>query len=715
MNKIYLDFITRELSVALWQVENCIELLKEGATIPFISRYHKERTGGLDEVQVAEVRHFFNLFNDLDKRKESILKSIEEQEKLTPELRKEIEECIDSNRLEDIYLPFRPKRRTRASIAREKGLEKLALSILNLEIKDCEAEAGKYTSDEVPDTEAALAGARDIIAETISETPVIRESLRNQFTKYGKVVTKQQRGLTQEDEEASKYRNYFDFSAGIHNIPSHRLLALLRGANEGHLSIKLEVDSSYSESIIAKCIFGNRKDIPRASKEQVDIALADAYKRLLHPSIENEAFKIAKEKADREAVKVFGDNLTALLLAAPVGQKRVLAIDPGFRTGCKVVCLDAQGELIHNDTIYPHPPVNEKVQAIKKISNLIEAYKIEVIAIGDGTASRETEGFIKKIPMPAGIRVFSVSEDGASVYSASAVAREEFPNYDVTVRGAVSIGRRVMDPLAELVKIDPKSMGVGQYQHDIDQNLLKETLDNTVVSCVNKVGVNLNTASKHLLSYVSGVGPAIAKNIVDYRAQNGPFRSKTDLLNVKRLGSKVFEQSAGFLRIPDGDNPLDNTAVHPERYGLVEKMARDLSKNVKDLIVDGESRSKINISRYVSEDVGEPTLKDILEELAKPGLDPRKSAKVMEFSADVHTIDDLKPGMVLPGLVTNITNFGVFVDVGIKQDGLIHISQLADRFIANPSEIVKLHEHVNVKILEVDLKRGRIQLTLRGI
>lgn len=715
MNKIYLDFITRELSVALWQVENCMELLKEGATIPFISRYRKERTGGLDEVQVAEVRYFFNLFNDMDKRKEAILKSIEEQEKLTPELRKEIEECIDSNRLEDIYLPFRPKRRTRASIAREKGLEKLALSILNLEINDCEAEAGKYTSEEVPDTEAALAGARDIIAETISETPAIRESLRNQFTKYGKIVTKQQRGLTREDEEASKYRNYFDFSAGIHNIPSHRLLALLRGANEGHLSIKLEVDSSYSENIIAKSIFGNRKDFARASKEQVEVALADAYKRLLHPSIENEAFKIAKEKADREAVKVFGDNLTALLLAAPVGQKRVLAIDPGFRTGCKVVCLDAQGELIHNDTIYPHPPVNEKVQAIKKISNLIEAYKIEVIAIGDGTASRETEGFIKKIPMPAGIRVFSVSEDGASVYSASAVAREEFPDYDVTVRGAVSIGRRVMDPLAELVKIDPKSMGVGQYQHDIDQNLLKETLDNTVVSCVNKVGVNLNTASKHLLSYVSGVGPAIAKNIVDYRAQNGPFRSKTDLLNVKRLGSKVFEQSAGFLRIPDGDNPLDNTAVHPERYGLVEKMARDLNKNVTDLIVDGESRSKINISRYVSEDVGEPTLKDIMEELAKPGLDPRKSAKVMEFSADIHTIDDLKPGMVLPGLVTNITNFGVFVDVGIKQDGLIHISQLADRFVANPSEIVKLHEHIKVKVLDVDLKRGRIQLTLRGI
>lgn len=715
MNKIYLDFITRELSVALWQVEICMELLKEGATIPFISRYRKERTGGLDEVQVAEVRYFFNLFNDMDKRKEAILKSIEEQEKLTPELRKEIEECIDSNRLEDIYLPYRPKRRTRASIAREKGLEKLALSILNLEINDCEAEAGKYTSEEVPDTEAALAGARDIIAETISETPAIRESLRNQFTKYGKIVTKQQRGLTREDEEASKYRNYFDFSAGIHNIPSHRLLALLRGANEGHLSIKLEVDSSYSENIIAKSIFGNRKDFARASKEQVEVALADAYKRLLHPSIENEAFKIAKEKADREAVKVFGDNLTALLLAAPVGQKRVLAIDPGFRTGCKVVCLDAQGELIHNDTIYPHPPVNEKVQAIKKISNLIEAYKIEVIAIGDGTASRETEGFIKKIPMPAGIRVFSVSEDGASVYSASAVAREEFPDYDVTVRGAVSIGRRVMDPLAELVKIDPKSMGVGQYQHDIDQNLLKETLDNTVVSCVNKVGVNLNTASKHLLSYVSGVGPAIAKNIVDYRAQNGPFRSKTDLLNVKRLGSKVFEQSAGFLRIPDGDNPLDNTAVHPERYGLVEKMARDLNKNVTDLIVDGESRSKINISRYVSEDVGEPTLKDIMEELAKPGLDPRKSAKVMEFSADIHTIDDLKPGMVLPGLVTNITNFGVFVDVGIKQDGLIHISQLADRFVANPSEIVKLHEHIKVKVLDVDLKRGRIQLTLRGI
>ncbi|MFA6758408.1 MAG: Tex family protein [Bacteroidales bacterium] len=715
MNSLYLNLLTEKLSIAAWQIENCIELLEEGSTIPFISRYRKEKTGGLDEVLVAEIKHYFNYFTDLDKRKNTITDSIEEQGKLTEALRKEIELCTESIKLEDIYLPYRPKRRTRASIAKERGLEPLATTILEMEVKDCLALAQEYIGEEVEDVAAALQGARDIIAELISENAVIRDSLRVQYSKFAKVVAKQQRGMEEQEQESSKYRNYFDFSGKISTIPSHRFLALMRGHKEGQLSIKLEVESHFSHSIIKREIFKDKERVSKSCREQIELAIEDSYKRLLHPSIENEIFKIAKEKAHRDAVKVFGENLTSLLLAAPVGQKRVLALDPGFRTGCKLVCLDAQGELIHNDTIYPHPPVNEKIQAIKKISTLVEAYKIEIIAIGDGTASRETENFIKKIALPKDLQVFSVSEDGASVYSASAVAREEFPNYDVTVRGAVSIGRRVMDPLAELVKIDPKSLGVGQYQHDIDQTILKEMLDNTVVSCVNKVGVNLNTASKHLLSYVSGFGPAIAQNIVNYRAENGPFKSKMELLKVKRLGAKAFEQSAGFLRIPNASNPLDNTAVHPERYPLVQKMAADVKKSVKELITDPASRSKIEIDKYISKEVGEPTLKDIMEELSKPGLDPRKTAKVMEFSNDVHTIEDLKPDMILPGLVTNITNFGVFVDVGIKQDGLIHISQLADRFVSNPADIVKLHQHLNVKVLDVDLKRGRIQLTLKGL
>lgn len=715
MNSLYLNLLTEKLSIAAWQIENCIELLEEGSTIPFISRYRKEKTGGLDEVLVAEIKHYFNYFTDLDKRKNTITDSIEEQGKLTEALRKEIELCTESIKLEDIYLPYRPKRRTRASIAKERGLEPLATTILEMEVKDCLTLAQEYIGEEVEDVAAALQGARDIIAELISENAVIRDSLRVQYSKFAKVVAKQQRGMEEQEQESSKYRNYFDFSGKISTIPSHRFLALMRGHKEGQLSIKLEVESHFSHSIIKREIFKDKERVSKSCREQIELAIEDSYKRLLHPSIENEIFKIAKEKAHRDAVKVFGENLTSLLLAAPVGQKRVLALDPGFRTGCKLVCLDAQGELIHNDTIYPHPPVNEKIQAIKKISTLVEAYKIEVIAIGDGTASRETENFIKKIALPKDLQVFSVSEDGASVYSASAVAREEFPNYDVTVRGAVSIGRRVMDPLAELVKIDPKSLGVGQYQHDIDQTILKEMLDNTVVSCVNKVGINLNTASKHLLSYVSGFGPAIAQNIVNYRAENGPFKSKMELLKVKRLGAKAFEQSAGFLRIPNASNPLDNTAVHPERYPLVQKMAADVKKSVKELITDPASRSKIEIDKYISKEVGEPTLKDIMEELSKPGLDPRKTAKVMEFSNDVHTIEDLKPDMILPGLVTNITNFGVFVDVGIKQDGLIHISQLADRFVSNPADIVKLHQHLNVKVLDVDLKRGRIQLTLKGL
>ena len=715
MNKVYLNFITQTLSVALWQVENCIELFEEGSTIPFISRYRKERTGGLDEVQVAEIKHFHNKFEELEKRKTSIIKSIEEQDKLTQELKDQIELCTDFNALEDIYLPYKPKRRTRASIARENGLEPLADAIMEMKESDIKLYAEKFVVNDISDTDDALKGARDIIAESINENISVRESLRLQYGKYAMLVAKRQRGLEDEDEDSSKFKNYFDFSGSLSSMPSHRILAVLRGEKEGHLSLKLEVDNNQSIEIIKRAVFSKYDGVSNSCKDQIIAAIEDSFKRLLHPSIENEAFKIAKERADREAVKVFGENLTSLLLAAPIGQKRVLALDPGFRTGCKIVCLDEQGELLHNDTIYPHPPVNEKINAIKKISNLVEAYKIEVIAIGDGTASRETESFIKKIPLPNGLQVYSVSEDGASIYSASPVAREEFPNFDVTVRGAVSIGRRVMDPLAELVKIDPKSLGVGQYQHDVDQSLLKEMLDNTVVSCVNKVGVNLNTASKHLLSYVSGLGPSIAKNIVDHRSNYGPFRSKLELLNVKRLGEKAFEQSAGFLRIPDSDNPLDNTAVHPERYDLVSRIASDLMLSVKDIVTDPVVRSKIDIKRYISEEVGEPTLKDIMEELSKPGRDPRKFAKVMEFSSEVFSIDDLKIGMVLPGIITNITNFGAFVDIGIKQDGLIHISQLADKFVSNPSDVVKLHQHLLVKVLDVDFKRGRIQLTLKGL
>ncbi len=715
MNKIYLDHICNSLSVSIWQVENCVQLFEEGATIPFISRYRKERTGALDEVQITEIKFLYNRFEELDKRKAAIIKSIEEQEKLTDELRDEIEKCIDPNRLEDIYLPYKPKRRTKASIAREKGLEPLALQILSMSVEDCSKLAETYINESVASSEDALQGARDIIAEKISETTSVRESLRVQYNRYAKIVSAQQRGLDPDNEESSKFRNYFDFSGNISNMPSHRILAILRGSREGHLSIKLEVESDYSLNMIKRDMFRDVKSISKSCKNEVELAIEDSYKRLLHPSIENEVLKMAKERADLESVKVFGENLTALLLAPPVGQKRVLAIDPGFRTGCKVVCLGAQGELLHNDTIYPHPPVNEKIQAIKKISNLVEAYKIEIIAIGDGTASRDTESFIKKIPLPQGIQVYSVSEDGASIYSASPVAREEFPDYDVTVRGAISIGRRVMDPLAELVKIDPKSLGVGQYQHDIDQTLLKEMLDNTVVSCVNRVGVNLNTASKHLLSYVSGIGPSIAQNIVDFRGENGPFKSRVELLKVKRLGSKVFEQSAGFLRIPDSVHPLDNTAVHPERYSLVEKMAKDINKSVMELVAQGETRTSIDVKRYISEDVGLLTLNDIMDELAKPGRDPRRVAKVMEFASDVHSIEDLKIGMVLPGIVTNITNFGAFVDIGIKQDGLIHISQMADKFVSSPSDVVKLQQHLMVKIQDVDLKRGRIQLTLRGL
>ena len=711
MIKLYIDFISTKLSVMPWQVENCVELIEEGATVPFISRYRKERTGTLDEVQVAEIKHYVSKFDELEKRKEAVLKSIEEQGKLNDSLRKEIVECVDSQRLEDLYLPYRPKRRTKATIAKEKGLEPLADTLMTFKAENVKSIAKRFLGKDVKTEEDALSGARDIIAERISEKIEVREDLRTQYIKFGKIVSKAQKGI--EDVESSKFKNYFDYSGSIYNIPAHRLLAILRGVNDGELQVKVSVEQDYCLNGIRRFVYPKGERIPFENKQQIEEAIEDSYKRLLHPSVENESLKIAKEKADIESIRVFGENLTALLLAPPLGQKRVLAIDPGFRTGCKIVCLDSMGDLLHNDTIYPHPPVNEKIQAIKKISNLVESYKIEVIAIGDGTASRETEAFIKKIPMPEGVKVFSVSEDGASVYSASPIAREEFPNYDVTVRGAVSIGRRVMDPLAELVKIDPKSIGVGQYQHDVDQSLLKEKLDNVVISCVNKVGVNLNTASKHLLSYVSGIGPSLAQNIIEYRSINGPFKSRNQLLKVKRLGEKVYEQCAGFLRIPDAPNPLDNSAVHPERYSLVEKMATDLKCSVVDLIKDDEKRSKIELNKYTTNEVGLPTLNDIITELSKPGRDPRTGVVKMEFSEDIQTIEDLKIGMILPGIVTNITNFGAFVDLGIKQDGLIHISQMSDKFISSPSEVLKLHQAVEVKVIEIDSARKRIQLSLK--
>ena len=710
MEKSYIKYISGLLSVNDWQVEHCIELLAEGATVPFISRYRKERTGQLDEVQVAEIRHWYLKFEELDKRKEAVLKSIKEQDKLTPELEKEISACVQMQHLEDIYLPYRPKRRTRASMAKEKGLGPLAQAMLSFKVDNFEKYAASFIDgDSLPDMESVLQGARDIIAENISERADIRQELRSFYLKSAKVCSKVAKG---KDEEGEKYGNYFNFSEEISRMPAHRLLAILRGEQEGILQVKLEADAGISKKIINRLFYKGAKCNTYRLFEQLDMAVDDSLKRLLNSSVGNEALGMAKEKADMDSIKVFGENLRQLLLAAPVGEKRTLAIDPGFRTGCKVVCLGANGELLHNDTIYPHPPANEKVMAMKKISNMVQAYKIEVIAIGNGTAARETEAFIKRLVLPANVKVFSVSEDGASIYSASQTAREEFPEYDVTVRGAVSIGRRLMDPLAELVKIDPKSLGIGQYQHDVDQTLLKEKLDDVVVSCVNSVGVNLNTASRHLLSYVSGIGPALAKNIVEYRATIGAFTSRQQLLKVKRLGEKVFEQAAGFLRIPGAENPLDNSAVHPERYTLVLRMASDAGVPLSELIGNKDMVNSLNIEKYVSDEAGLPTLKDIVQELAKPGRDPRTSAKVLEFAENIHSLEDLKGGMELPGIVTNITNFGAFVDIGIKQNGLIHISNMADKYVSNPNDILKLHQHVTVRVLDVDLKRGRIQLKL---
>lgn len=709
MNTLYINFIADRLGLKSWRIENCIQLLEEGATVPFISRYRKEATGSMTDVEVAETNFLCQKFQELDKRKEAVIKSITEQEKMTEELRKAIDECVEMQKLEDLYLPFRPKRRTRASVAKENGLEPLAEKMLSLHFPDMMKVAESFVNEKVPDVEAALAGARDIIAEQISEKAEIREELRSYYGRSGILETKVVKG---KEEEGENYSNYFNFSSPISKMPSHRVLAILRAVDEKVLSVKVSVDDAVALKIISRNFYKGKKFPQRELFSQIELAEEDAYKRLLDPSIENETLKVAKEKADLEAVKVFGDNLRQLLLAPPVGQKRTLAIDPGFRTGCKVVCLDAQGTLLHHDVIMPHPPINQKMEAMRKITEMVEKYNIEVIAIGNGTASRETDAFIRRLTFNHPVKIYSVSEDGASIYSASETAREEFPEYDVTVRGAVSIGRRLMDPLAELVKIDPKSLGVGQYQHDVDQTLLKEKLDDVVEMCVNTVGVDLNTGSPHLLSYVSGIGPATAKNIVSYRKDNGPFSSRKELLEVPRLGKKAYEQAAGFLRINGGENQLDSTAVHPERYALVEKMAKDMGCTVKDLIRNEEKVNSIKLENYVGEDVGLPTLKDIAEELKKPGRDPREGVKEFAFSDQISTIEDLKEGMELPGIVTNLTAFGAFVDIGIKQNGLIHISNMSNRYIRSASEVLKLHQIVTVQVIGVDLKRQRIQLKL---
>ena len=709
MRKIYVKSIAEKLGVRTWQVENCVALFDSGATIPFISRYRKERTGGLDDVAVAEIRHWHDVYEEMEKRKGTILETIAQAGGLTDQLRKTIEDCVDAHELEDLYLPFRPKRRTRATAAKEAGLEPLADLMWNVAVADPEREAGKYLGDKVESVDAALAGARDIIAERLSETASVRETLRQIF-RTRRLVAKATKKATGPD--AVKYRAYFNFSESLERIAPHRLLAVLRAEEEGFLSLRIDADAEKCGKKIYYDFCQERRYPSQALAAHMHQAFEDSYRRLLEPSISNEVIKQAKEKADVESIRIFGENLRQLLLAPPVGQKRTMAIDPGFRTGCKVVCLDEQGSLLHNEAIFPHPPVSEKIKSIQAISAMVQKYGIEVIAIGNGTASRETEDFIKRVPLPEGVRVFTVSEDGASIYSASEVAREEFPEYDVTVRGAVSIGRRLMDPLAELVKIDPKSLGVGQYQHDVDQGLLKEKLDNTVESCVNSVGVNLNTASSYLLSYVSGIGPALAENIVEYRSQNGAYTSREQLRDVKRLGAKAYEQCAGFLRITDAANPLDNSAVHPESYHIVDRMASDLGVTTRELVGNQELCDRIDPSDYVDGNIGLPTINDIIQELRKPGRDPRESAQEFEFAHDIKSIDDLNTGMELPGIVTNLTAFGAFVDIGIKQNGLIHASQMGVKGMADPSKVLKLHQHVKVTVISVDLERGRIGLRL---
>lgn len=705
------QMIATALKLPVHRVENTLKLLQGGATIPFISRYRKEATGGLDEVQIGDIHTRYEKLCELAKRKETVLSTIEEQGKLTDTLRERISNCWDATELEDIYLPFKPKRKTRAEAARQKGLEPLAMLLLMQRENNLSARVRQFVKGDVKDEEDALKGARDIIAEQVNEDERARNLIRNQFSRQAMITSKVVKGKEKE-EAALKYRDYFDFSEPLKKCTSHRLLAIRRGEAEGILKVSITPDdeSACTERLERQYVHGNGE-----CSAQVTEAVNDAYKRLLKPAIETEFSALSKEKADEEAIRVFAENLRQLLLAPPLGQKRTMGIDPGYRTGCKVVCLDAQGTLLHNEAIYPHPPKSETALAGRKLVKLVEQYKIEAIAIGNGTASRETERFVTSQRYDREVQVFVVSEDGASIYSASKIARDEFPEYDVTVRGAVSIGRRLMDPLAELVKIDAKSIGVGQYQHDVDQSKLKASLDQTVESCVNLVGVNVNTVSKHLLTYVSGLGPTLAQNIVDYRTENGAFHSRKELLKVPRMGAKAFEQCAGFLRIPQADNPLDNSAVHPESYAIVEKMAKDLKCSVADLIKNKELRSQIDIKNYVTDTVGLPTLTDILQELDKPGRDPRQKIQVFEFDKNVQTIDDLREGMELPGIINNITNFGCFVDIGIKENGLVHISQLADKFVSDPTTVVSMHQHVRVRVLSIDHERKRIQLTMKGL
>ncbi len=700
--------IAKELNLPEKSVQNTILLLDEGATIPFISRYRKEMTGSLDEVEISNIKERYEKLQELEKRKETILKSMDEQGVLTDELERKIKATYDANELEDIYLPFKPKRKTRAVKAREKGLEPLAKLIMKQYERDIESKASAYINNEIPSVTDALQGARDIIAEWINEHRVGREIVRSVFDKEAVITSKMVKGKA---EEGIKYKDYFDWSEPLKRCPSHRFMAMRRGEKEGYLKLSISPNTKNGIDRLDRFfVKGNN-----SAAEQVSEAVTDAYKRLLSPSIETEFINLFKEKADTEAIRVFAENLRQLLLASPLGQKQVLALDPGFRTGCKVVALDEQGNLLENATIYPHPPQNDYHKSSSTIKTLVEKHNIEAIAIGNGTASRETEAFVKGLQFKDKVQIFVISEDGASVYSAGKVAREEFPDHDVTVRGAISIGRRLMDPLAELVKIDPKSIGVGQYQHDVDQSQLKKSLDIVVESCVNSVGVNLNTASKHLLTYVSGLGPQLAQNIVDYRAKNGAFLSRDNLKKVPRLGTKAYEQAAGFLRIEQAKNPLDNTAVHPESYKVVNQMASNLGCKVNDLIKDKNLRSRIDLKNYVTSSIGLPTLTDIMNELDKPGRDPREEIKAFEFADGIYSIDDLYEGMELPGLVTNITNFGAFINIGVKQDGLVHISQLANKYVSDPNEIVKLQQQVKVRVVEVDKVRKRIQLSMKDI
>ena len=706
MDKI--QFIQQNISIQEKQINAVLQLLSEDCTIPFIARYRKDKTGNLGEVEIEQIQKLSKNFDEIQKRKESVLKSIEEQEKLTPELRAKIEQSFDLQEIEDLYLPFKKRRKTKADAAKEKGLEPLAKIIMAQKNGDIEQTAQNYLNKEVSSVEEALQGARDIIAEWINENIFIRKNLRRIFQRKAVISSKVVK-TKKEEEDAQKYAQYFDWSEPLNKIPSHRLLAMLRAEKEGFIKVNIDIDKdeilTFMEGSLVKTA------LPSCA-EQIILAAQDAYKRLLEPSISNEILQEAKIKADEKAISIFSENLTQLLLAPPLGEKRILAIDPGYRTGCKVVCLDEKGDLLHNETIYPHAPQKETVAAMKKIRSMVEAYHIEAISIGNGTASRETEFFIKKIAFDRPLQVFVVSEAGASVYSASKIARDEFPDYDITVRGAVSIGRRLSDPLAELVKIDPKSIGVGQYQHDVDQTLLKEELDSTVVKCVNSVGININTASKSLLSYVSGIGEKLAENIVAYRTENGAFVDRNQIKKVPRLGEKAFQQAAAFIRIKDGKNPLDNSSVHPEAYRIVEKMAKDLGIKTIDLIANEEKIKQIAPEKYTTEDIGILGIKDILKELLKPGLDPRKTSKVFEFDPNIKTFEDLKSGMVLPGIVSNITAFGCFVDIGIKENGLVHISQLKDGFVSDPSEVVKLHQQVKVKIIEIDTERKRIALSM---